>query len=176
MASAKESTARGLEETAARTRELNERIIDTAIAGGETSLDIYEDLLRNVAAYQESAGAKTSEWVEAFAGAQAKFTRELAAALPSAARSAAKGASELAGAAADQVRRVPGVAEAEGEVRGVGARGEDLPIARYDSLNVDEVITRLPKLSKADLAKVDAYERKHGNRKTVRDKIASLSD
>jgi hypothetical protein len=34
-------------------------------------------------------------------------------------------------------------------------------------------VTRLPKLSAVDLNKVEANERKHRNRKTVRDKIAS---
>jgi hypothetical protein len=79
------------------------------------------------------------------------------------------------GAAAGQARRIPGEAEVEGEVRGVGATQEDLPIARYDSLNAAEVVERLRGLSEVDLARVDAYERKHQNRKTVRDKIASLS-
>ncbi len=176
MADLKESTASGLEAAAARARELNERIIETARAGGEASLDIYVRLLENVAEFQESAGARSAEWLEAFSGAQAKFTRELAAALPNAARTVGRQASDLVGAAADQARRVPGVSEAEGEVRGVGAAEGDLPIPRYDSLNANEVIERLPGLSKADLAKIDAYERKHDNRKTVRDRISSLSD
>jgi hypothetical protein len=59
-------------------------------------------------------------------------------------------------------------------VKGVGAQEQDLPIARYDSLSAEEVVKRLSKLSDPDLSKVDSYERKHNNRKTIRDKIASL--
>jgi hypothetical protein len=176
MAEPKESTASAVEAAAARARELNERILATAKAGGEVSLHTYERLLRSVAEYQESAGARSGEWFEAFGAAQARFTRELAVTLPSAARAIGRQATEMVGAAAGQARRVPGMAEAEGEARGVGATEADLPIARYDELNADEVIARLAGLSKTDLAKVDAYERKHANRKTVRDRISSLSD
>ena len=56
------------------------------------------------------------------------------------------------------------------------ARQQDLPIARYDSLSAAEIVKRLPKLSQVDLGKVDAYERKHDNRKTVLKKISSLRD
>lgn len=176
MAQPKESGAATVEAATHRVRNLNERVVETAKRGGEAHLNIYERLLESLAEFQESAGEESGEWLETFGKAQAQFTRELAAAYPSAARRLGKRASELMGAAVDQARRVPGVAKAEGEVRGVGAAEEDLPIARYDSLNADEVIARLPKLSEAELAKVDAYERKHQNRKTVRNKIAALSD
>jgi hypothetical protein len=176
MAKAKESTASGAEAAAERARRLNERVVETAKEGGEASLETYERLLESVAEFQEETGARSGEWLEAFGKAQARFTRELADALPRTARSLGQRASDLLGAAVDQARRVPGVPEAEGEVRGAGATEKDLPIANYDSLNADEVIGRLPKLSETELAKVDAYERKHQNRKTVRDKIASLSD
>jgi hypothetical protein len=51
---------------------------------------------------------------------------------------------------------------------------EDLPIDRYDSLTGSEIIAQLSQLSAADLAKVDAYERSHANRKMVRNKVAAL--
>lgn len=176
MTETKESGAAAVEAAAARARELNERIVETGKAGGEATLDTYERLLESVAEFQESAGEQTSEWAEAFGKAQARFTRELADALPNAARSLGERASYLIGAAAGQARRIPGEAGVEGEVRGVGASEGDLPIPRYHSLNADEVIKRLSGLSEVDLARVDAYERKHQNRKTVRDKIASLGD
>jgi len=90
----------------------------------------------------------------------------------------AKDAARSAGASAKrgtrQARRVPGVAQAEGAVKGAVASEEDLPITDYDSLNVEDVLARLPELSQVDLAKVDAYERREAGRKTVLDRIASL--
>ena len=61
---------------------------------------------------------------------------------------------------ARQARKVPGVAQAEGQVKGAVASEGDLAIARYDSLTADEITGRLAELSQIDLAKVDAYERK----------------
>ena len=56
---------------------------------------------------------------------------------------------------------MPGVAQAEGEIKGALASEEDLPIAGYDDLTAEEIIAKLPELSQIDLAKVDAYERRH---------------
>jgi hypothetical protein len=69
---------------------------------------------------------------------------------------------------------VPGAARAEGQAKGAVASEEDLAIARYDELTVEEIIIRLPELSQVDLGKVDSYERRHDNRSTVRDRIATL--
>jgi ferritin-like metal-binding protein YciE len=87
---------------------------------------------------------------------------------------AAKKTGSQARSAARQTRRVPGVAQAEGEVKGAIASEQDLAIANYNSLNVDEVVGRLSELSQIDLAKVDAYERKHEKRSTVLSRIDSL--
>ena len=86
------------------------------------------------------------------------------------ARSAGDGAKRTA----RQARRVPGVAQAEGAVKGAVASEEDLAISGYDSLNADEIIEKLPALSQIDLAKIDAYERKEIGRKTVLERISSL--
>jgi ferritin-like metal-binding protein YciE len=75
---------------------------------------------------------------------------------------------------ARQARKVPGVARAEGEVKGAVASERDLAIANYDSLTADEITSRLSDLSQIDLAKVDAYERKNQNRTTVLSRITSL--
>ena len=75
---------------------------------------------------------------------------------------------------ARQARKVPGVAQAEGQVKGAVASESDLAIARYDALTADEVIGRLPGLSQVDLAKVDAYERRHDNRTTMVERISTL--
>jgi ferritin-like metal-binding protein YciE len=75
---------------------------------------------------------------------------------------------------ARQARKVPGVAQAEGQVKGAVASADDLAIPRYDSLTADEIIGRLSELSQVDLAKVDSYERRNQNRSTVLSRIGSL--
>jgi hypothetical protein len=75
---------------------------------------------------------------------------------------------------ARKARKVPGVARAEGQVKGAVAGEEDLAIAEYDRLTADEITTKLPNLSQIDLAKIDAYERKNQNRTTVLSRITSL--
>jgi ferritin-like metal-binding protein YciE len=75
---------------------------------------------------------------------------------------------------ARQARKVPGVARAEGELKGAVASEGDLPIARYDTLTADEIAAKLTGLSQIDLAKVDAYERKNQDRSTILSRIDSL--
>jgi ferritin-like metal-binding protein YciE len=75
---------------------------------------------------------------------------------------------------ARQARKVPGVARVEGEAKGAVASEGDLAIARYDRLTAGEISTKLAELSQIDLAKVDAYERRHQNRSTVLSRVASL--
>jgi ferritin-like metal-binding protein YciE len=87
---------------------------------------------------------------------------------------AAKKTGSQARSTARRARKVPGIARAEGELKGAVASEQDLAIADYDSLNADEVVARLSELSQIDLAKVDAYERKHENRSTVLSRIDSL--
>ncbi|MFL5899750.1 MAG: DUF892 family protein [Solirubrobacterales bacterium] len=75
---------------------------------------------------------------------------------------------------ARQARKVPGVARAEGELKGAVASEGDLAIARYDTLTADEIIGRLADLSQIDLGKIDAYERRHQNRSGVLSRIDAL--
>jgi ferritin-like metal-binding protein YciE len=75
---------------------------------------------------------------------------------------------------ARQARKVPGVAQAEGQIKGAVASEGDLAIARYDSLTADEITSKLTDLSQVDLAKIDSYERKNENRSTVLSRITSL--
>ena len=75
---------------------------------------------------------------------------------------------------ARQARKVPGVAQAEGRIKGAVASEGDLAIARYDTLTAEEITGRLSGLSQIDLAKIDAYERKHQNRATVLGRISAL--
>jgi ferritin-like metal-binding protein YciE len=75
---------------------------------------------------------------------------------------------------ARRARKVPGVAQAEGQVKGAVASEGDLALARYDNLTADEITAKLPDLSQIDLAKIDSYERKNQNRTTVLSRITSL--
>jgi ferritin-like metal-binding protein YciE len=96
-------------------------------------------------------------------------------------RDAGKAAGETARATGKRAKRtargarkVPGVARAEGELKGAVASEGDLAIARYDKLTADEIIGRLVDLSQIDLAKVDAYERKNQDRSTILSRIDTL--
>ena len=71
-------------------------------------------------------------------------------------------------------RKIPGVARAEGELKGVVASESDLAISTYDKLNAEEIVAKLTELSQMEISKIDAYERRHADRKTVLDRIASL--
>ena len=83
-------------------------------------------------------------------------------------------ATKTAKRAARTARKVPGVAQAEGQIKGAAADESDLAIARYDSLTAEEISGRLPELSQIDLAKIDSYERRHQKRATVLDRIGTL--
>ncbi len=75
---------------------------------------------------------------------------------------------------ARKTRKVPGVAQVEGEVKGAVAAEGDLAIAGYDGLTADEITSKLPSLSQIDLAKIDAYERRHQDRTTILSRIETL--
>ena len=91
-----------------------------------------------------------------------------------AAKSTARTTTTQAKRTARQARKVPGVAQAEGQIKGAVASEGDLAIARYDKLTAEEIIGRLAELSQIDLAKIDAYERKNQNRTTVLSRITTL--
>ena len=76
---------------------------------------------------------------------------------------------------ADQARKIPGVAAAEGAITGAVATEQDLPIADYDKQTADEIAARLNGFSQRELRTIDAYERKHENRATITDKIAKVT-
>lgn len=86
----------------------------------------------------------------------------------------ARGTKTRAKRTARRARKVPGVAQVEGQIKGAVASENDLAIARYDSLTAEEILSRLPELSQIELAKVDSYERKHDNRSTVLSRITAL--
>jgi ferritin-like metal-binding protein YciE len=89
-------------------------------------------------------------------------------------KSAARKTTAATKRTARQARKVPGVAQAEGQVKGAFASEGDLAIAGYDGLTADEITAKLTDLSQIDLAKIDSYERKNQNRSTVISRISSL--
>ena len=89
-------------------------------------------------------------------------------------KQAARKSQSQAKRTARQARKVPGVARAEGQIKGAVASEADLAIGRYDSLTAEAVVSKLPELSQIDLAKIDSYERKNQNRATVLSRIRTL--
>jgi ferritin-like metal-binding protein YciE len=73
-----------------------------------------------------------------------------------------------------QARKLPGVAQAEGQIKGAVASEGDLAIARYDKLTAEEIVAKLADLSQIDLAKIDSYERKNQNRTTILSRVTAL--
>jgi hypothetical protein len=89
-------------------------------------------------------------------------------------KGAARNATASAQRTARKARKVPGVAQAEGQVKGALASEEDLAITGYGKLTAAEILDKLAHLSQVDLAKIDAYERKNENRTTIVSRITSL--
>ena len=148
---------------AASIREDEERMLDVL---QERITALVDDVIRS-----ELEGEPVYDVSSTGAGESA---RRAGAKIEGATKVAAKKTRSQARSTARRARRVPGVAQAEGEIKGAVASEGDLAIANYDSLNADEVIGRLSGLSQIDLAKVAAYERKHENRSTVLSRINSL--
>ena len=89
-------------------------------------------------------------------------------------KGAARDATSSARRTARKARKVPGVAQAEGQVKGALASEGDLAISGYGKLTAAEIVEKLAHLSQVDLAKVDSYERKNDNRTTILSRITSL--
>ena len=87
---------------------------------------------------------------------------------------AAHKADALTRRTARQARKVPGVAQAEGQVKGAVADEDDLAIAGYNDLTAEQITTRLSRLSQVDLAKIEGYERRHEDRKTIVARVETL--
>jgi SpoVK/Ycf46/Vps4 family AAA+-type ATPase len=75
----------------------------------------------------------------------------------------------------DTARKIPSLAAAEGAVTGALATEQDLPITDYDKQSAADIESKLKGFSQRELRMIDAYERKHGNRATITDKIAKLT-
>jgi ferritin-like metal-binding protein YciE len=90
------------------------------------------------------------------------------------ARGAASDVTSSAKRTARNARKVPGVAQAEGQIKGALASEGDLAITGYGKLTAAEIVEKLPHLSQIDLAKIASYERKTQNRTTILSRITGL--
>jgi hypothetical protein len=88
----------------------------------------------------------------------------------------ARGATQSAKRTARKARKVPGVAQAEGQLKGALASEGDLAISGYGDLTAAEIVAKLADLSQVDLAKVDSYERRNENRTTILSRITALRE
>jgi hypothetical protein len=74
-----------------RIRELNERLVESAKAAGQASLDAYEKALQSLVEFEEkAASASQLDWVSNIAAAHAKFLQDVSSAYVQAARQALK--------------------------------------------------------------------------------------
>jgi hypothetical protein len=86
-----ETANENIDAAAERIRDLNERILESSKKAGSVYVDLYEKTLHSIADYQEKVGKQSdAEWVSTIANAQADFTRQLADAYTSSARSLLK--------------------------------------------------------------------------------------
>ena len=141
--------------------------------GDQTTVDLAASIRADEEKMLERLLREIPKLTEAVVGAEIEGKGSYDASQTGAA-DAARGAGQAAKRTARQARKVPGVAQAEGQIKGAVASEDDLAIARYDELTADEIVDKLTELSQVDLAKVDSYERKNDNRTTVLSRVSSL--
>ncbi len=134
---------------------------------GDGSYDITTtgagEAVREAASATKAAGRRTEAATKRTARATTAATKQAADETKAATKRTAR-----------RARKVPGVAQAEGQIKGAVASEGDLAIARYDSLTAEDVVSHLSELSQIDLAKIDSYERRNQNRSTILSRIATL--
>ena len=84
------------------------------------------------------------------------------------------GSRRARGAAWGVVREMPEPTRMAEEVQGAVTREEELPVACFSQLNVDEIQQQLRLLSQSDLTVIEGYERTHAKRPGVLDAIEQL--
>ncbi|HEV2752744.1 MAG TPA: DUF892 family protein [Solirubrobacteraceae bacterium] len=141
--------------------------------GDQTTVDLAASIRADEEKMLERLLREIPKLTEAVVGAEIEGKGSYDASQTGAA-DAARGAGQAAKRTARQARKVPGVAQAEGQIKGAVASEDDLAIARYDELTAEEIVDKLTELSQVDLAKVDSYERKNDNRTTVLSRVSSL--
>jgi hypothetical protein len=131
------------------------------------ALQLQADAARSVFETYAGLGSQTTERgteastevVRESGRATQRATRRTA----TATRKAAKRAKPAAKAATPKAPKAPKAAAVEP------------PIAGYDDLTADDLVAKLPEQSQVTLAAVAAYERAHGKRTTVLERVAALT-
>lgn len=72
------------------------------------------------------------------------------------------------------VRRIPGVAAAEGEIMGLTGNVDELPVSDYDNRTAAQIASQLAGLSQRQLHQIEGYEASHQRRTTVLRRIEEL--
>jgi ferritin-like metal-binding protein YciE/Asp-tRNA(Asn)/Glu-tRNA(Gln) amidotransferase C subunit len=165
------ATYTAIERLAKKVRDEQTAELAASILGDEERM--YERVLREIPKLTDAvfnADVKGEGSYDISTTGTAEELRDVADAVRGTARQTVAGAKR----ASRQARKVPGVAQVEGQIKGAVASEEDLPIPGYDDLNADEIVAKLSELSQIDLAKVDSYERKHEGRTTILSRISSL--
>ncbi|MDL5206098.1 hypothetical protein [Streptomyces sp. ALI-76-A] len=138
----------------------------------EELLDKLED---SIADRARAVAAATNDFIRenggGLADAAARTLRSAANRVQDAAQT---GIRQATGAAEHAVREMPEPTRMAEGVRGAVAREEELPIARFSQLSVDNITQQLRTLSQSDLAVIEEYERTHSNRPPVLDTIEQL--
>ena len=163
---ATEGTGRGgasAEESVARIRELNDRIVDMSARAGQEYLEVYERTLESLVGFYEQAAdaagsAPFGGWASAVAEAQAQFTRGLAETYTEAGRQM------LAAMERAAPRPAP---ETPADTPAAGAPAGEEPWPGYDDQTAEEVRQRLAGADERTRRLVREHERRTKNRASV---------
>ncbi|MEV0056337.1 hypothetical protein AB0H34_38365 [Saccharopolyspora shandongensis] len=128
------------------------------------------DTLREVPDQMEHAWQERDQWLHRAGDAYDELAGRGQAIMGSAQQSLRHQARKAGQAA----RRIPGIAPAEGEITGLVADEEQLPIAGYDSLTAAEIVQQLPALSQRELHQIEGYETRNRARATILGRIDEL--
>ncbi|PZG91648.1 hypothetical protein C1I97_29795, partial [Streptomyces sp. NTH33] len=137
--------------------------------------ELLEQLEDSVAQNARAVAAASNGFVQenggGWADAAARAVRTAAGRVQDVAQTGSRRARSAAGGA---VREMPEPTRMAEEVQGAVTREEELPIARFSQLSMEEIKQQLRPLSQSDLTVIEGYERTHANRPGVLDAIEQL--
>lgn len=137
--------------------------------------ELLERLEDSVADHARAVVAASNGFVRenggGWADAAARAVRTAAARVQDVAQT---GGRRARGAAEGAAREMPDATRMAEGVQGAVTREQELPIARFSQLGVDEIRQQLRTVSQSDLTVIEGYERTHANRPGVLDAIEQL--
>jgi ferritin-like metal-binding protein YciE len=156
----------------------DERTAELARSIRDDEERMFDELRQEIPNLADGVVKARVEGVKVYDAARTGAARDVRSAGKSAQQTAKDVKADLkaqAGGAAKSLRKVPGVARAEGELKGAVASAEDLPIRDYETLSAQEVSARLGALSRIDLSKIHGYELRHQGRKSILERSRSCA-